>query len=158
METYLFILYIFFIFRILLCYNEEYIFWKRKLVCGRKAAGMVHISCSCKIILIYLSISRLQFVLHNWADSECLKILGNCRESLPEKGKMIIVERILPETPDEDITSKLIFNVDLVMLAYIPNARERTEKEFQALAKQAGFKEFRKVCSVYTLGIMEFFK
>lgn len=84
--------------------------------------------------------------------------MENCRESLPEKGKIIIVDRILPETPDEDITSQLVFNVDLVMLAYIPGARERTEKEFQALAKQAGFKEFRKVCSVYTLGIMEFFK
>lgn len=100
----------------------------------------------------------MKFVLHNWADSECLKILENCRKSLPEKGKMIIVERFLPETPDGDITSKLIFNVDLVMLAYVPGARERTEKEFQALAKQAGFKEFRKVCSVYILGIMEFLK
>lgn len=100
----------------------------------------------------------MKFVLHNWADSECLKFLRNCRESLPEKGKIIIVDRCLPETPDEDITSKLIFNADMVMLAYISGARQRTEKEFQALAKQAGFKEFRKVCSVYTLGIMEFLK
>lgn len=100
----------------------------------------------------------MKFVLHNWGDSECLKILENCRESLPENGKMIVVERILPENPDEDISSKLVFNVDLIMLAYIPGARERTEKEFQALAKQAGFKGFRKVRSVYTLGIMEFLK
>ncbi|XP_073157984.1 caffeic acid 3-O-methyltransferase 1-like [Henckelia pumila] len=100
----------------------------------------------------------MKFVLHNWGDSECLKILKNCRESLPEKGKMIIVERILPETPDEDISSKLVFNVDLIMLAYIPGAKERTEREFQALAKQSGFKEFRRACSVFTLGIMEVWK
>ncbi|XP_073063175.1 caffeic acid 3-O-methyltransferase 1-like [Primulina eburnea] len=100
----------------------------------------------------------LKYILHNWNDSSCLKILTNCRQVLPENGKIIVLDHILPETPDEDIDSKIAFILDLMMLAYFPNARERTENEFQALAKQAGFKESRKVCSVLNLGIMEFWK
>ncbi|KAH1040467.1 hypothetical protein J1N35_042210 [Gossypium stocksii] len=40
----------------------------------------------------------LMWVLHDWDDEECIKILKKCREAIPEdKGKVIIVEAVLEE-------------------------------------------------------------
>ncbi|XP_073127994.1 caffeic acid 3-O-methyltransferase-like [Henckelia pumila] len=98
----------------------------------------------------------MKWILHDWSDTHCIKILKRCHEALPNKGKIIIVERILPENPDEGLICN--FHVDVVMLAYNPGGKERTEKEFHALAKQAGFKESRTICCAPPLWIMEFYK
>ncbi|URD76217.1 caffeic acid [Musa troglodytarum] len=63
-------------------------------------------------------------------DEHCAKILKNCWEALPEKGKVIVVECVLPVG---------VFHVDLIMLAHNPGGKERTEEEFHGLAKRAGF-------------------
>ncbi|KAL0452363.1 UNVERIFIED_CONTAM: Caffeic acid 3-O-methyltransferase [Sesamum latifolium] len=99
-----------------------------------------------------------QWVCHDWDDSHCLKLLKNCYEAVPENGKVIIAERILSETPKPDPLASLGFNLDLIMLAFNPGGKERTEKEFQALAKEAGFKQFRKLCCAFSVWIMELYK
>ncbi|KAK4436176.1 Caffeic acid 3-O-methyltransferase 1 [Sesamum alatum] len=96
----------------------------------------------------------MKWICHDWDDTHCLKILRNCYEALPQNGKVIIAERILSEDP----LATIGFTVDLIMLAYNPGGKERTEKEFQALAKQAGFKQFRKVCCAFSIWIMELYK
>ncbi|XP_075473542.1 caffeic acid 3-O-methyltransferase-like [Primulina tabacum] len=98
----------------------------------------------------------MKWILHDWSDTYCLKILKRCHEALPNNGKIIIVECILAETPTDGLICN--FQVDVLMLAYNPGGKERTEKEFHALAKQAGFKESRVVCHVLPLCIMEFYK
>nr|QWK65132.1 flavonoid O-methyltransferase 9 [Scutellaria baicalensis] len=99
----------------------------------------------------------MKWITHSWDDADCVKILRNCREALPENGKVIVVEHMIRETPNSGSTT-YEFQVDVMMLALSPGARERTELEFNTLAKEAGFKEFRKVCSTYTLCLMEFYK
>ncbi|VVA15751.1 PREDICTED: (RS)-norcoclaurine, partial [Prunus dulcis] len=38
------------------------------------------------------------WVLHNWGDDECIRILKKCREAILEnKGKVIIVEAVMDE-------------------------------------------------------------
>ncbi|KAL3653727.1 Caffeic acid 3-O-methyltransferase 1 [Castilleja foliolosa] len=61
----------------------------------------------------------------------------------------------MPEIPDTGLETQNVAHVDVIMLAHNPGGKERTEKEFQALAKGAGFKEFHKVCCVYNTWIME---
>ncbi|XP_073045201.1 caffeic acid 3-O-methyltransferase 2-like [Primulina eburnea] len=98
----------------------------------------------------------MKWILHDWSDAHCLKILKRCHEALPNNGKIIVVERFITETPAEGFICN--FQIDVVMLAYNPGGKERTEKEFHAMAKQAGFKESRTVCCVLPLWIMEFYK
>ncbi|XP_075493409.1 caffeic acid 3-O-methyltransferase 2-like [Primulina tabacum] len=62
-------------------------------------------------------------VLHDWSDTQCLKILKRCHEALPNNGKIIVVEHILSETPREDFICNL--HTDMVMLAYSPGGKER---------------------------------
>lgn len=97
----------------------------------------------------------MKAICHDWADDQCILILKNCYESLPENGKVIIADYVLPEFPDNTYEAQFGFLVDVAMLAYNQGAKERTEKEFESLAKKAGFKSFHKICCAYTTWIME---
>jgi hypothetical protein len=36
-------------------------------------------------------------VLHDWDDTRATKILRNCRRSMPRAGRVLIIERLIPE-------------------------------------------------------------
>nr|QAX90949.1 caffeic acid O-methyltransferase [Catalpa bungei] len=100
----------------------------------------------------------MKWICHDWSDEHCLKFLKNCYEALPQNGKVILAECLLPEAPDTGLATQNVVHVDVIMLAHNPGGKERTEKEFQALAKGAGFKQFKKVCCAYNSWIMELYK
>ncbi|KAM3381693.1 caffeic acid 3-O-methyltransferase [Capsicum galapagoense] len=100
----------------------------------------------------------MKWICHDWSDEHCLKFLKNCYEALPANGKVLVAECILPETPDTSAATKNAVHVDIVMLAHNPGGKERTEKEFEALAKGAGFTGFRRACCAYQTWVMEFHK
>lgn len=97
----------------------------------------------------------MKWICHDWSDEHCHKILKKCHEALPENGKVILAECILPDAPDTGLSTKNTVHVDVIMLAHNPGGKERTEKEFEALGKGAGFKGFQKVCCAYNSWIME---
>ncbi|KAG5564899.1 hypothetical protein RHGRI_000936 [Rhododendron griersonianum] len=98
------------------------------------------------------------WILHNWSDDHCLKLLKNCYKALPENGKVIVVDGILPVMPDSSAATKGIFQMDLQMMAQLFGGKERTQQEFLALATGAGFSGIRLECLVCDLWIMEFYK
>ncbi|CAH9087623.1 unnamed protein product [Cuscuta europaea] len=100
----------------------------------------------------------MKWICHDWSDDHCLKILKNCFEALPKDGKVIIAECILPEQSDTSQADKSVIQSDILMLAYCPGGKERTEKEFEVLAKGAGFKQFRKVYFALNTWVMELYK
>jgi len=107
---------------------------------------------------IILNIWLLQWICHDWSDEHCLKFLKKCYEALPANGKVIIAECLLPEVPATSTSSKNTVQIDVIMLAHNPGGKERTEKEFEALAKGAGFNGFSKACCAYNTWVMEFSK
>ncbi|KAL5737155.1 hypothetical protein ACOSQ2_031943 [Xanthoceras sorbifolium] len=100
----------------------------------------------------------LKWVCHDWSDEHCLKLLNNCYEALPDNGKIIVFECILPVSPDQILESKIVFHNDCVMMSLFQLAKERTEDEFKALSKEAGFQGFQVVCCAPSIYIMEFLK
>lgn len=82
----------------------------------------------------------MKSIIHDWNDERSLKILGNCRRALPENGKLLLVERIMPELPsvsDEDSDQAMS---DLNMLRG-PGGLERTEKQYGRLLHDSGFQQ-----------------
>jgi SAM-dependent methyltransferase len=77
-------------------------------------------------------------VLHNWDDSRCVGILGHCRKALSPGGRIVIVERLLPEHPAKAARDMSIVLSDLNMLRG-PGGRERTEPAYRKLLAAAGF-------------------
>ncbi|XP_059667328.1 caffeic acid 3-O-methyltransferase-like [Cornus florida] len=100
----------------------------------------------------------MKWICHDWSDEHCLKFLKKCYEALPDNGKVILAECILPVAPDSRLTTKNVIHIDVIMLAHNPGGKERTEKEFEELARGAGFEGFRVMCSAYNTYVIEFLK
>jgi hypothetical protein len=89
-------------------------------------------------------------VIHDWDDGHAIKILRNCRRSMAEKGRVLLVDMVVPET-DAMSFSKLL---DLNILA-MTGGRERTRAEFRALLDAAGYKLTRIVPTMAPQSIIE---
>ncbi|ONI23625.1 hypothetical protein PRUPE_2G199300 [Prunus persica] len=42
----------------------------------------------------------MKWILHDWSDEHCLKLLKNCYKAIPDNGKVIVVEALLPAMPE----------------------------------------------------------
>lgn len=93
----------------------------------------------------------LKSVIHDWNDEHSLAILSNCRKALVAKGRLLLVERLLPERAEDDRGTIM---VDLQMLA-VTGGRERTEAEYRALLEAAGFRLTRVVATHTPFRIIE---
>ncbi|XP_058088497.1 caffeic acid 3-O-methyltransferase-like [Magnolia sinica] len=100
----------------------------------------------------------MKWILHNWNDDQCLKLLKNCYKALPNSGKVIIIESILPVALETNMAANSVIKLDLIMLVNFSGGKERTANEFEALAKGAGFTGFRMLCCAYNNWVMEFYK
>ncbi|XP_028752279.1 caffeic acid 3-O-methyltransferase 1-like [Neltuma alba] len=100
----------------------------------------------------------MKWILRDWSDEWCLKLLKNCHNAIPEDGKVIVVDAVLPTIPETSAAAKSTSQLDLIMLTHHPGGRERSEQEFMELATAAGFNGIRYECFVRNYRIMEFFK
>jgi hypothetical protein len=73
-------------------------------------------------------------VLHDWDDADSVRILGACRRAMAEDGRVLIVERLIPDDPADAVPVLLS---DLNMLV-ITGGRERTNAEYGRLLAEAG--------------------
>jgi len=87
--------------------------------------------------------------LHDWDDEQCAKILSNCCAAMNEKGRVLVIDAVIPPGNDPD-RGKLL---DMQML--IIGGRERTKKEFATVFKNAGLKLTRVVPTKCPLSIVE---
>jgi len=92
----------------------------------------------------------LKWIIHDWNDEQSLAILKNCHRALPGNGKLILVEAVVPASTEPHF-SKFI---DLNMLV-MTGGRERTEAEFRALYKAAGFRLTRVVPTDSPFSVIE---
>jgi SAM-dependent methyltransferase len=77
----------------------------------------------------------LRSIIHDWDDEHSLAILRNCHRALGEPGRLLLVERVMPDRA-EDAPDTIM--VDVHMLA-VTGGRERSEAEHRALLAAAGF-------------------
>ena len=98
---------------------------------------------------------RLPFmrgVIHDWDDPRAIRILRNCRRAMAWKGRVLIVDMVVPDT-DAMSFSKFL---DLNMLA-MTGGRERTKAEFHALLDAADYKLTRIIPTVAPQSVIEAF-
>lgn len=80
----------------------------------------------------------LKSIIHDWSDARSISILRNCREALPDGGKLLLVERLMPEKPAATDEDKAHAMSDLNMMRG-PGGAERTERQYRELLEQSGF-------------------
>lgn len=77
----------------------------------------------------------MRHILHDWSDELCIGILRNIRRVMPDDGRLLVIETVVPEG-NEPSPSKLF---DIVMMAF-PDGMERSEAQFQAIFAASGFR------------------
>jgi hypothetical protein len=82
----------------------------------------------------------LKFILHDWPDQDCVRILSNCRRAIRAGGRLFVVEHLITDRPGPDFARVM----DVTMLVMSPGGRERTREEFVQLFGASGF-ELRQV-------------
>ncbi len=81
----------------------------------------------------------LKSVIHDWSDERSHAILANCRTAMHSRARLLLVERIVPPHLDASSAHRAVARADLNMLVG-PGGRERTENEYRALLRHAGFR------------------
>lgn len=77
----------------------------------------------------------LKYVLHDWDDESCVRILKNCRASLQDGGRIVVLDHLVGDLGSADTTTMMDINM-LVMTG----GRERDIAEFDALFEKAGLR------------------
>jgi ubiquinone/menaquinone biosynthesis C-methylase UbiE len=73
-------------------------------------------------------------VLHDWDDADSVRILGACRRSMAKDGRVLVIERLIPDDLADAVPVLLS---DLTMLV-VTGGQERTNAEYGQLLDQAG--------------------
>ncbi|KAF7800812.1 anthranilate N-methyltransferase-like [Senna tora] len=100
----------------------------------------------------------MKWILHDWSDEHCLKLLKNCYKAIPENGKVIVVDAIVPTEPNTSIATKAALQGDVLMMTQNPGGKERTQQELMDLATISGFPAINFVSNVCGFWVMEFHK
>ncbi|KAL5998810.1 hypothetical protein ACLOJK_009758 [Asimina triloba] len=89
----------------------------------------------------------LKWVLHDWNDEACVKLLQRCKEAIPSRdkgGKVIIIDMVVNKTTNigdpKALETQLLF--DVLVLVETPG-KERDEKEWQKIFTDAGFTDYK---------------
>jgi O-methyltransferase domain len=92
----------------------------------------------------------LKFILHDWNDERCVRILENCRRAMRRGGRVIVVEMLLGEIGEPGPGP--IF--DLLMMVILSGC-ERSLNEYRALLERAGLRLEKNSPTSTALSVME---
>ncbi|KAL3738447.1 hypothetical protein ACJRO7_019911 [Eucalyptus globulus] len=97
----------------------------------------------------------IKWVLHMFDYEHCIKILKNCHNALPD-GKVMLVGLVIPDAPEPNLAAWSLFQLYVFMWNMNPMGKERTEKEFETLAKEGRFCSVHVAYSAHNLSLVFF--
>jgi hypothetical protein len=77
----------------------------------------------------------MKYILHDWNDERCRRILTLCRDAMASKGRVLAVDHVLTPRNQPDIGKLMDINMFTLL-----RGKERTREEFAALFASAGLK------------------
>ncbi|OQW53054.1 MAG: hypothetical protein A4S14_02100 [Proteobacteria bacterium SG_bin9] len=95
----------------------------------------------------------LNWVMHDWPDDDCVRILTSCRAAMAPDARLLIGELIL--NPDPEAGHPTSYLLDVHMMAMFATARERTEAEYRDLLARAGFAFERAIPTASLFSVIE---
>jgi SAM-dependent methyltransferase len=90
-------------------------------------------------------------VLHDWDDERSIQILHNCHRAMAGAGRVLIVERLIPEDGGDPVPALLS---DINMLVFT-GGQERTNAEYRELLQAAGLKAGGVLPVAFPYGVIE---
>ncbi|HEY6875370.1 MAG TPA: methyltransferase [Candidatus Dormibacteraeota bacterium] len=96
----------------------------------------------------------LKSIVHDWDDERAAQILQACRRAMRPSGRLVLVERFLPERIEGSPSSLDAIMLDLHMMVVL-GGRERTTDEFRELLAKADLRMTRTIPAAAGFGIFE---
>jgi len=93
----------------------------------------------------------LKHIIHDWNDEQAGIILRRCREAMPENGRVLVIEMVLPDNE----SSLLGEFLDLEMMVMTPGGRQRTASEYRSLFANNGLQVNRIVPTSTAISLVE---
>ncbi|CAI9754903.1 unnamed protein product [Fraxinus pennsylvanica] len=87
----------------------------------------------------------LKWILHDWSDEDCVKILKKCKEAIQSTdkgGKIIIIDMIVDIQKEDKKAIETQLHFDMLMMTVV-TGRERNEKEWATIFNDAGFTDYK---------------
>ncbi|CAD6253720.1 unnamed protein product [Miscanthus lutarioriparius] len=100
----------------------------------------------------------LKWILHDWNDDECVRILKNCKQAIPPRdagGKIIIIDMVVGSEPSDIKHVETQVLHDILMMVF--NGVERDEQEWKKIFFEAGFKDYKIVPLLGVRSIIELY-
>ncbi|XP_021724667.1 trans-resveratrol di-O-methyltransferase-like [Chenopodium quinoa] len=101
----------------------------------------------------------LKWILHNWSDENCIKILEKCKEAIPSRekgGKLLIIDMVVGIPINNENHSRSQFLADIQM-SYLFGGKERTEQQWKFLFDKAGFCDYNILPILGSRSVIEVF-
>jgi hypothetical protein len=92
----------------------------------------------------------MKYIIHDWPDDLCVKILSACRRGIHPGGKLLVVDNVVHAGNDFEF-AKII---DIEMLLF-PGGLERTEQQFRDLFAASGWRLARVIPTSCHISIVE---
>ncbi|GMI80548.1 N-acetylserotonin O-methyltransferase [Hibiscus trionum] len=85
----------------------------------------------------------LKWIMHDWSDEECVKILKHSKQAISSGGKVIIIDMVMMTNGKgkEELMETQLF-IDMVMMVLM-TGKERNEEEWAKLFSEAGFSGYK---------------
>lgn len=87
----------------------------------------------------------LKWILHDWGDEDCVKILRRCKESIPSKedgGKVIIIDMVVGSENSLPKSRETQLFMDMMMMVLCGGV-ERKEEQWKMIFMEAGFADYK---------------
>lgn len=105
--------------------------------------GITHVGGDMFVKIPEADAIYMKWILHDWSDEHCVRILKNCRKAIPEKtGKVIIVDHVLQPEGNNGLFDEVGYAFDMMLLAHNAGGRERTEQNWKRLFEATGFPRY----------------
>ncbi|KAJ6795175.1 tabersonine 16-O-methyltransferase-like [Iris pallida] len=98
----------------------------------------------------------LKWILHDWGDEDCIKILQRCKETIPSKengGKVIIIDMVVGNNTSHKKSKRTQLYFDVLMMVMCGGV-ERGKKEWRNMFMESGFTDY-KITPVGLLSVIE---
>jgi hypothetical protein len=92
----------------------------------------------------------MKYIVHDWDDEQCIRLLSNCRSAMPPGGRVLVVDHVVAPGNRFDWSKLLDINM-MVMLG----SKERTKEEFRQLFSRSGLRLKRIIRTGTPLMILE---
>lgn len=93
----------------------------------------------------------LKWILHDWDNAACVRLLGNVADAMPSGAKLVVIEGIQERSRAHSRFSP----IDLQMLVVTEGGRERSVAEIQSLMRQAGLRPLKVQRTPADLALLE---